>query len=107
MSVTHISAKELQEKLRQDIKPLLLDVREPYEFEFAYIEGSQLIPLEQIPERMNEINSSKGCVVICHHGMRSHQAAAYLDHYGFSNIFNLSGGIDAWSVNCDNSILRY
>ncbi len=107
MSVIHISAKELQKKLQEDVTPLLLDVREPQEFDFSHIEGSLLIPLDQIPKRMNEINSSRGCVVICHVGVRSHQVAAYLDHYGFTNIYNLRGGIDAWSLDCDQSVLRY
>lgn len=107
MSIKHISAKELQKKLQEDVKPFLLDVREPYEFEIARIEGSQLIPLGEIPDKMNKINSSQGCVVICHHGIRSHQVAAYLDHFGFANIYNLTGGIDAWSTDCDNSISRY
>ena len=107
MSVIQISAKELQKKLQGDEKPLLLDVREPHEFEFSYIEGSQLIPLNQIPQRMNEIGVSTDCVVICHHGVRSQQAAAFLVHSGFSNIYNLSGGIDAWSVECDNTVSRY
>lgn len=107
MSVKQLSAQELQKKLQEDVKPFLLDVREPFEFDIARIEGSQLIPLGEIPDRMNEINSSKGCVVICHHGIRSHQVAAYLDHYGFTNIYNLSGGIDAWSIDCDRSVSRY
>jgi len=107
MSVTQISAKELQEKLQVTVKPLLLDVRELNEFEFARIEGSLHIPLNQIPARIKELDSTDGCVVICHHGMRSQQAASYLVQNGLSNIYNLSGGIDAWSVQCDNTVSRY
>lgn len=107
MSVVQVSAKELYLKLQGDVKPSLVDVREPHEFEFARIEGSQLIPLNQISARINEIDASNGCVVICHHGMRSQQAADFLVHMGLTDIYNLTGGIDAWSVQCDNTISRY
>lgn len=107
MSITHISAKELQQKLQEEKNLFLLDVREPEEFNFASIDGSYLIPVSEIPGRMNEIKSANGCVVICHHGVRSHQVAAYLDHHGFTNMYNLSGGIDAWSVECDSTVSRY
>jgi rhodanese-related sulfurtransferase len=107
MSVIQLSARELQNKLAGDVKPLLLDVREPDEFEFTHIAGSKLIPLNLITQRMSEIDSSEGCVVICHHGIRSQQAAAYLVRAGLSNIYNLSGGIEAWSMDCDNTVLRY
>ncbi len=107
MSVIQISAKDLQEKLTANIKLTVLDVREHHEFQFAHIEGSQHIPLNQIPQRVDEIDKEDDCVVICHHGMRSQQAATFLLQSGFSNIYNLSGGIDAWSTDCDNTISRY
>mgnify|MGYP000350112077 FL=1 len=107
MSVIQISAKALQEKITGDVKPLLLDVRELNEFEYARIEGSLHIPLNQIPQRMDEIDRTVDCVVICHHGVRSQQAADFLVHSGLTNIYNLSGGIDAWSVDCDNTVSRY
>ena len=107
MPVIQLSAKDLQKKLASDVKPLLLDVREPDEFQYTCIEGSQLIPIGQISQRMNEIDSTNGCVVICHHGIRSQQVAAYLVRAGLSDIYNLSGGIEAWSVDCDSSVLRY
>ncbi len=107
MPVIQLSAKNLQKKIASDEVPLLLDVREPDEFQFAHIAGSKLIPLNQLSQRLNEIDSSKDCVVICHHGIRSQQAAAYLVHVGLTNIFNLSGGIEAWSLDCDSTVLRY
>ncbi len=107
MSVVQISARDLQEKLAGKVKPMLLDVRELNEFQFACIEGSQHIPLNQIPQRIDEIKTEPSCVVICHHGMRSQQAANFLVHSGLSNIYNLSGGIDAWSIDCDNTVSRY
>lgn len=107
MSIIQISAQNLQKKLQNEAKLLLLDVREQDEFEFAHIKGSQHIPLSQIPQRLSEIDSSQGCVVICHHGIRSQQVAAFLLDSGFSNLYNLRGGIEAWSVDCDNTVLRY
>lgn len=107
MSVVQISAKNLQEKLVKEDNLLILDVRELNEFQFAHIEGSLHIPLNQISQRIGEINTEQGCVVICHHGMRSQQGASFLVQSGLSNIYNLSGGIDAWSVDCDNTVLRY
>lgn len=107
MPITQLLATQLQEKIRGDEDLLLLDVREPHEFEYARIEGSRLIPLNQIPERADELDPEQEIVVICHHGVRSMQASAYLDRCGFKKLFNLYGGIDAWSVDCDSSVPRY
>ena len=76
-------------------------------FKYANITHSVLIPLNQIPNRINELNKDDEIVVICHHGMRSQQAANYLVQSGFKNIANLTGGIDAWSCNADSSVRRY
>lgn len=86
---------------------LLLDVREPHEFKYASIKGSLLIPLGQIPHRLSELDPQKQIVAICHHGMRSLQAANYLIQSGFDQVYNLQGGIDAWSSQCDDSVPRY
>ncbi len=107
MSVKQLSATELKEKIDQGEALFLLDVREPYEFKYAHIAGSLLIPLNQIPQRLNELDAGQEIIVICHHGMRSQQAAAYLVHSGLKNIANLQGGIDAWSRECDDSVPRY
>ncbi len=107
MSVIQISAKQLQEKITKETSLTLLDVREANEFKFAHIEGSLHIPLSQIPFRLQDIDITKDCVVICHHGMRSQQAATFMLKAGLSNIYNLSGGIDAWSVDCDSTVSRY
>ncbi|MSP28838.1 MAG: rhodanese [Methylococcales bacterium] len=102
-----LSAPELKTKIDK-LEPLfLLDVREPNEFCYAHIENSVLIPLSQIPARLDELDKQQAIVVICHHGMRSQQAALYLEHAGFSDISNLQGGINAWSMLCDNTVPRY
>ena len=86
---------------------MLVDVREPNEFAFAHIQGSLHIPLRQLPERTQELDPEQDIVVLCHHGMRSQQACLFLEQYGFSNLYNLKGGIDAWSLNCDPTVPRY
>ncbi len=107
MSVIQLSARQLKAKLDDQENLLLLDVREPYEFEYTHIAESQLIPINQIPQRLTEIDATKDCIVICHHGIRSQQVAEFLVHSGFSDVYNLSGGIEAWATQCDSTILRY
>ncbi|MFA6162620.1 MAG: rhodanese-like domain-containing protein [Methylobacter sp.] len=107
MTVKQVSATELKTRIQNEDSPFLLDVREPNEFQYASIENSVLIPLNQIPQRLGELDPQQEIVVICHHGMRSQQAASYLVHSGFKNIANLTGGIDAWSCHCDSSVPRY
>jgi rhodanese-related sulfurtransferase len=107
MTLKQLSATELKNKIQQEEKLFLLDVREPHEFQYAHIANSVLIPLNQIPARLGELDPQQEIVVICHHGMRSQQAANYLAQSGFKNIANLTGGIDAWSCTCDSSVRRY
>src|SRR3954467_4204514 len=87
--------------------PLLLDVREPWEVEKARIEGSQLVPMGEIPARVGEIDADREVVAICHHGGRSMQVAMFLEKNGFANVHNLSGGVDAWSRTVDPSVPLY
>jgi rhodanese-related sulfurtransferase len=94
---------------RKDVAnaPFLLDVREPHEASHCAIEGSVLIPLGQLQERFDELPRDKAIVVQCHHGGRSARAVQFLIAQGFTNIRNLSGGIDAWSIHIDTTIPRY
>ncbi|MGZ8183871.1 MAG: rhodanese-like domain-containing protein [Methylobacter sp.] len=107
MPVKQISATELQTRIQNEPNLFLLDVREANEFEYARIENSVLIPLNQIPQRLAELNPQQEMVVICHHGVRSRQACMYLVNSGFEHVTNLAGGIDAWSCDCDSSVPRY
>ena len=107
MAVTQISATALNDRIQNKAPLFLLDVREANEFQFANIENSVLIPLNQIPERLAELNPQQDIVVICHHGIRSQQACMYLASSGFEHAVNLAGGIDAWSCECDSSVPRY
>jgi rhodanese-related sulfurtransferase len=107
MTVKQLSATELKNKIQQGNTVFLLDVREPHEFQYASIADSVLIPLNQIPQRLAELDPKQDIVVICHHGMRSQQAANYLERSGFNTVANLKGGIDAWSCEVDSSVARY
>ena len=102
------SAAQLRDHLaKTDTKPLLLDVREPWEFRLCRIEGSKLIPMGQIPASIRELDPDRETVVICHHGIRSRQVAMFLDHQGFSNVINLAGGVDAWAQDVDRQMATY
>lgn len=109
MPVESFEPSEVAERLKTTEPPLLLDVREPDEFAYARIEGARNVPLRQLPERLAEIKSWKDreIVVVCHHGMRSARAAAFLVQAGFSRVFNLTGGMDRWSLEVDTSVRRY
>ena len=88
-------------------KPVLLDVREPWEFEKARIDGATLIPMRELPSRMAQIDEQKEVVAICHHGGRSMQVAMFLEKKGFKRVHNLVGGIDAWSRTVDPAVPLY
>ena len=88
-------------------KPVLLDVREPWEFERAHIEGAQLVPMREVPGRLKEIGQDKPVVAICHHGGRSMQVVLFLEKAGYNNVHNLAGGVDAWSRTVDPAVPVY
>ena len=88
-------------------KPLLLDVREPWEWQAARIEGSQHIPMREVPARVDEIDRERDVVAICHHGGRSQQVAMFLEKNGFRKVHNLQGGVDAWSRTVDPAVPLY
>ena len=88
-------------------QPLLLDVREPWEWEAARIAGSQHIPMREVPARVGELDRGREVVAICHHGGRSQQVAMFLEKNGFSRVHNLQGGVDAWSRTVDPAVPLY
>ena len=87
----------------------LLDVREPGEIATAAIEGSVRIPMQQLPARIAELEPQKNerIVVHCHHGGRSARVQAWLQQQGFTQVQNMTGGIDAWSLEVDPKVPRY
>ncbi|WP_455235405.1 rhodanese-like domain-containing protein [Thiogranum longum] len=88
-------------------KPLLLDVREPWEFDTARIEGSTLVPMRSIADKIHDLDPDQEIVVICHHGIRSRMVGRFLESHGFSNVINLSGGVEAWAREVDRQMATY
>jgi rhodanese-related sulfurtransferase len=89
----------------QDV--VLLDVREHDELAVAAVDGALHIPMRDVPARLGELDAAKPVVVMCHSGGRSRRVAEFLQGNGFSNVFNLQGGIDAWSTQLDSRVPRY
>ncbi len=108
-SMQNLTASALAEWLADTSRaaPVLLDVREPWEIETAKIAGSLSIPMREIPARSEELDDEAQIVCVCHHGARSAQVAMFLESRGYRNVFNLQGGIDAWSRQVDPSIPTY
>jgi rhodanese-related sulfurtransferase len=97
---------------RPGVKPVLLDVREPWECELASVptdERFELVrmPMASVPARYGELDPQRPIACLCHHGMRSAQVAYFLLRQGFERVVNVHGGIHAWSLQCDPSIPTY
>lgn len=101
-----ITPAGLKEKLDRGEKPTLLDVRESWEFQRARIEGSKLMPMYEVLDRLIELDPASETVVICHRGARSAYVALLLSRSGFVAAYNLEGGLDAYSF-VDSSVPRY
>ncbi len=85
----------------------LIDVREPHEYQIARIPGARLIPLGELPKRMNELDRGSEIVMHCKLGGRSQQAVDFLKQSGFRKVRNMTGGITAWSDKVDSSVPKY
>ncbi|MEZ2349613.1 rhodanese-like domain-containing protein [Caballeronia sp. RCC_10] len=105
----NLSVSELAAWLADSSRPapVLLDVREPWELQTAKMDNIVSIPMRDIPARSEELDDDAQIVCICHHGARSAQVGMFLESRGFTNIFNLYGGIDAWSRQVDPSVPTY
>jgi molybdopterin/thiamine biosynthesis adenylyltransferase/rhodanese-related sulfurtransferase len=106
-AIAEVDARSLAAELADGATPVLLDVREPWEAEIAAIGGSVLIPLGDLGERLAELDAAASVVVYCHLGVRSEYAARLLAGAGFADVRNLAGGIDAWSREVDERVVRY
>lgn len=98
---------ELAAYLQAGNTPQLLDVREPWEWDRCRLPSAVLIPMRDLPARLGELDKAAETVVICHHGVRSYQAARYLESLGFEQVINLSGGVAAWADEVDPAMPRY
>ena len=102
-----ITPEELKTKLDAGENPVLLDVREAWEYEICHIEGSTNISMSNIQRMLESLKPDDEIVVICHHGIRSFQIANYLNDNGYKQIVNLTGGVDAWAESVDTNMAQY
>ena len=103
-----MTVHELKERLAQpDDKPVLLDVREGWEINICALPAAVHIPMGQIPARIGELSHEQEMVVVCHHGVRSLSVAHFLESRGFSKLYNLQGGVDAWAREIDPAMHTY
>jgi molybdopterin/thiamine biosynthesis adenylyltransferase/rhodanese-related sulfurtransferase len=102
-----VTVEDLAREMGGGLPPVLIDVREPYEWEIGHIEGARLVPLGELERRLGELDPHGRIVTYCHHGMRSFQALELLLAAGFSNVRSLEGGIDAWAREVDPKLPRY
>lgn len=106
-AIPTMSAHELKRKMDGREPFELIDVRETFEYEIARIDGAKLIPLGEITERVSELQRERPIVIHCHSGRRSAEAVRLLQQRGFANVYNLEGGIDAWSDQIDPNVPKY
>jgi rhodanese-related sulfurtransferase len=103
-----LTVRALQERLAQPgTPPVILDVREGWEMQICALPGSTHIPMGQIPDRLNELDPARETVVVCHHGVRSRQVIGFLEQRGFTSLYNLTGGVDAWAREIDPRMPTY
>jgi rhodanese-related sulfurtransferase len=107
--MTHITPEGLSAWLGDPrrARPVLLDVREPWEFQTCRIGDALHIPMREIPRRLGELNVEADTVVICHHGVRSLQVAHFLEQQRFARVYNLTGGVNAWARSVDPAMPVY
>jgi rhodanese-related sulfurtransferase len=101
-----VGPEELEQRLGAADAPALLDVREPWEHAIAALPGARLVPMEELPHRLSELEPDREVVVYCHHGIRSAEVVLWLRAQGIPAV-NLRGGIDAWAVAVDPTLRRY
>jgi rhodanese-related sulfurtransferase len=104
-----VSARELAAWLADDIRgrPLLLDIREPWETQICRIDGSELVPMQALAARLPGLDGARPIVCICHHGGRSAHVAMFLARHGYEDVYNLTGGVDAWARQVDTAMPTY
>jgi len=101
-----IEPRGVHDLMQKGVKFLLLDCREPWEYQTAHIVGATLIPMQEIPQMLNDIPKDRPVVIYCHAGVRSFNAASWLKRQGV-NALSMSGGIDQWSKEIDPTVPRY
>ena len=107
MNDLEITPAETKQRLERGDKILLIDVREPWEFETCRIEGAKLVPMGTIPANLQALDTDDDVICYCHHGVRSMDVAAWLRGQGVAGAKSMAGGIDRWSLEIDPQIPRY
>ena len=103
-----ITPQDVKRRLDTGERLRMIDVREPFEFQQARIEGAQLIPMRSVPQNLASLGAEqRPIIVFCHHGMRSLQVVSWLWEQGVENCASMAGGIDRWSLEIDASVPRY
>lgn len=106
-TIKEITPGEFTARAGTDPTPLLLDVREDWELAIARLEQAVHIPMGEVPARLGELDPAREIVVMCRSGGRSAQVARFLQQQGFGKVWNLAGGILAWSEQVDPSLAQY
>ena len=104
--IPQLTVKELKRRINAGEDVYILDVREPWEFKIAQI-GGKLIPQNDVPQRLAEIDRDREVIVHCHSGVRSQRIAEFLKQQGYPRVVNLAGGIHAWSEEIDPKVPKY
>jgi rhodanese-related sulfurtransferase len=107
MDDLQISVQEVNARLARGEQLLLVDVREPREYDVCRLPGATLIPLGSLPASLNKLLDADDVVLYCHHGMRSLDAAVWLRQQGVESAKSMAGGIERWSTEIDASVPRY
>lgn len=107
MDNLEITAKEVNERIARGEKLLLVDVREPWEYELCRIPGAKSIPLGTLPANLNTLLDADDVICYCHRGMRRLDAAAWLRQQGVESAKSMAGGIERWSLEIDPQVPRY
>ncbi len=103
-----LSAQDVNAHLKQaNPKPLILDVREPWEYAICRLDGAELVPMRQLPAAVDQLERHRETIVVCHHGIRSFSVCRYLEQLGFTNLINLEGGVAAWARDVDPDMATY
>jgi len=102
-----ITVADLRRRRQAGDKILLVDVREPWEYEICRIEGAKLVPMRTIPANLQMLDGDEDVICYCHHGQRSLDVAAWLRAQGVESAQSLTGGIDRWAIEIDPSLARY
>lgn len=107
MTELEITPAELKQRLDAGEKLLLVDVREPWEYEVCRIDGARLLPMRTVPANLQSLDVDESVICYCHHGMRSLDVAVWLQKQGVDSARSLAGGIERWSTEIDPKVPRY